>query len=377
MHAQLRGLIEQYVHMHLRLHDFNVWLNLPSGEERQLSQRWHRDEPDDRHILKAFIYLRDVPDGAGPLAYVRGSHREAVRKAQLPATWDGYGFRVEDDVIEQRLRRRADDLDPRSGGHHRGHRHHGYHRGGWAVDQERLVMMALYASRTSRKRRLIRPGPGIDPAEWSGEVAFLDTPTDRGPHRPPRVFTQAKQTGNLTSVRSPPWLRWHSSGGPTRPQRVSRCERPAGRGCCCSSAASRRPTRWTSWRTGSGCRCPTPTCGPAIDWLTRRLAPPGEPEVPVLDEDGLLHSGGRWVSLPPVEARLAQRHARALRRGRQPRRAGPGRVAPGRAGPQRARRPRAAPPPPAGPVGLAIRTVRSRGYLLERAEPSDLELRNG
>jgi DNA-binding winged helix-turn-helix (wHTH) protein len=30
-----------------------------------------------------------------------------------------------------------------------------------------------------------------------------------------------------------------------------------------------------------------------------------------------------------------------------------------------------------GPVGLAIRTVRSRGYLLERAEPSDQALRNG
>ena len=30
-----------------------------------------------------------------------------------------------------------------------------------------------------------------------------------------------------------------------------------------------------------------------------------------------------------------------------------------------------------GPVGLAIRTVRSRGYLLEAAAPTDLELRNG
>ena len=38
-------------------------------------------------------------------------------------------------------------------------------------------MMALYASLTSRKRRLIRPGPGVDPAAWSGEVAFVGHPT--------------------------------------------------------------------------------------------------------------------------------------------------------------------------------------------------------
>ena len=40
-----------------------------------------------------------MTEGSGPLSYVRGSHRAAGRKAQLPATWDGYGFRVEDDEI--------------------------------------------------------------------------------------------------------------------------------------------------------------------------------------------------------------------------------------------------------------------------------------
>ena len=177
MHEQLRGLIEQYVHMHLRLHDMNVWLNLPSGEAPQLSQRWHRDEPDDRHILKAFIYLRDVNVGSGPLAYVRGSHRAAGRKTHLPATWDGYGFRVEDDDIVDHFG--ADHVlsIPGRAGTIVVCDTRGYHRGGWAVDEERLVMMALYASLTSRKRRLIRPGPGVDPAEWSGEVAFAGHPT--------------------------------------------------------------------------------------------------------------------------------------------------------------------------------------------------------
>jgi DNA-binding response OmpR family regulator len=114
-----------------------------------------------------------------------------------------------------------------------------------------------------------------------------------------------------------------------------------------------------------------------IDWLSRRLTPLAEPEVPVLDEDGLLHSGGRWVSLPPVEARLARamldRYSAVVSRDALAR-AGWPQGAPGRNALDvhvlRLRRRLA-------PVGLAIRTVRSRGYLLERAEPTDLELRNG
>jgi hypothetical protein len=174
LHEQLRGLIHQYVRMHLRLHDLNVWLNLPSGEAPQLSQRWHRDEPDDRHILKAFVYLRDVPPGAGPLSYVRGSHRAAGRRAQLPSTWDGYGLRVSDEDIEAHFG--ADNVVtvPGRAGTVVVTDTRGYHRGGWAVEDERLVMMALYASRVSRKRRLIVPAAGVDRHEWSHEVAFAD-----------------------------------------------------------------------------------------------------------------------------------------------------------------------------------------------------------
>jgi hypothetical protein len=173
-HPQLRALIQDYVRMHLRLHDLNIWLNLPSTEAPQLSQRWHRDEPDDRHILKAFVYLRDVPQGAGPLSYVRGSHRDAGRRAQLPSTWDGYGFRVSDEDVEQHFGADRVLTVPGDAGTIVVTDTRGYHRGGWAVDQERLVLMSLFASRTSRKRRLIVPAEGVDTHEWSREVAFAD-----------------------------------------------------------------------------------------------------------------------------------------------------------------------------------------------------------
>lgn len=89
--------------------------------------------------------------------------------------------------------------------------------------------------------------------------------------------------------------------------------------------------------------------------------------VPVLDGDGVLRLAGAWVSLPPVEARLT----RALldRIGAVVSRDALGRAgwpdgAPGRNALDvhvlRLRRRLA-------PLGLVIRTVRSRGYLLEQA----------
>jgi DNA-binding response OmpR family regulator len=87
---------------------------------------------------------------------------------------------------------------------------------------------------------------------------------------------------------------------------------------------------------------------------------------PELDEDGVLRLGARWVSLPPVEARLARalldRYGAVVSREALARAGWPA-GSPGRNALDvhvlRLRRRLA-------PLALAIRTVRSRGYLLER-----------
>jgi hypothetical protein len=92
--------------------------------------------------------------------------------------------------------------------------------------------------------------------------------------------------------------------------------------------------------------------------------------VPVLDDDGVLRLGDRWVSLPPVEARLTaallERFGAVVSRDALARSGWPG-GSPGRNALDvhvlRLRR-------RLSPLRLAIRTVRSRGYLLERADGS-------
>jgi hypothetical protein len=90
-----------------------------------------------------------------------------------------------------------------------------------------------------------------------------------------------------------------------------------------------------------------------------------EPPVPLLDDDGVLRFAREWVSLPPVEARLVSAmlgrlgavvSREALSRAGWPHGA-PGRNALDVHVLRLRRRLR--------PLGLVIRTVRSRGYLLE------------
>ncbi|MEO7556419.1 MAG: helix-turn-helix domain-containing protein [Acidimicrobiales bacterium] len=91
---------------------------------------------------------------------------------------------------------------------------------------------------------------------------------------------------------------------------------------------------------------------------------------PDLDEDGVLRLGAAWVPLPPVEARLTaalvDRYGAVVSREALARAGWPD-GAPGRNALDvhvlRLRR-------RVAPLGLAIRTVRSRGYLLEHVNAS-------
>jgi DNA-binding response OmpR family regulator len=101
--------------------------------------------------------------------------------------------------------------------------------------------------------------------------------------------------------------------------------------------------------------------------LDDRVRANGDAVRPRLDENGLLHFGGRWVPLPPVEMRLVgamlDRYRAVVSREALSRAGWPDSL-PGRnvldVHIVRLRRRLA-------DLGLVIRTVRSRGYLLEEA----------
>lgn len=101
-----------------------------------------------------------------------------------------------------------------------------------------------------------------------------------------------------------------------------------------------------------------------VQGLQARLQEFG-PVLPSIDDDGVLRFGGGWVSIPPVEARLVtallERFGTVVGRDVLTRAGWPEKE-PGRNALDvhvlRLRR-------RIEPLGLAVRTVRSRGYLLE------------
>ena len=80
---RLLDLANAYVQMWTKLEYVDVWYTPAAGaDERRSSQRWHRDF-NDRHLLKAFIYLVDVDDDTGPFEYVPRS----APGGELDAHW--------------------------------------------------------------------------------------------------------------------------------------------------------------------------------------------------------------------------------------------------------------------------------------------------
>lgn len=105
-----------------------------------------------------------------------------------------------------------------------------------------------------------------------------------------------------------------------------------------------------------------------LDALTLRSGS-GDDEFPVIDPDGLLRLGDQWVSLPPIEQRLAtaliEKPSAVVSRDALAKAGWPGDVATRNALDVHMLRLRRR----IEPLGLSIRTVRSRGYVLDIKPP--------
>lgn len=153
LHASVRDVVNAYMGLFARLRYYNIWLDMKGDAPARESQLWHRD-PDDRFIPKMFVLLSHVDAGAGPFSYVRGSHGKG-RFAKTVAPF----FREQADGALRSTDEQMESVVPRE--------HwfvasgppgtvvladtRGYHKGGLARTQDRLVYNAMFTS----------PGVGI------------------------------------------------------------------------------------------------------------------------------------------------------------------------------------------------------------------------
>jgi hypothetical protein len=142
-------LANAYLEMWSKLEYVDVWYTPPAGaDDRRSSQRWHRDF-NDRHLLKAFIYLVDVDEETGPFEYVPRS----APGGELDRLWPwrplGENYPPEDEFAERVNGRSVTFTAPK--GTIIFCNTSGFHRGGFATGKPRVLATLTWDSPASLK----------------------------------------------------------------------------------------------------------------------------------------------------------------------------------------------------------------------------------
>jgi len=146
---RLLDLANAYLEMWSKLEYVDVWYTPPAGRaERRSSQRWHRDF-NDRHLLKAFLYLVDVDESAGPFEYVPRS----APGGELDRLWPwrplGENYPPDDEFAERVNGRSVTFTAPK--GTIIFCNTSGFHRGGFAEAKPRALATWTWDSAASLK----------------------------------------------------------------------------------------------------------------------------------------------------------------------------------------------------------------------------------
>ena len=169
LNKRLLDIANTYLGMWTKLEYVDVWYTPPVAQgDRRSSQRWHRDF-NDRHLLKAFLYLTDVDADAGPFEYVPRS----APGGELDHLWPwrplGHNYPPEDDLEAKIGGRSVKFTAPK--GTLIFCNTSGFHRGGFAVGKPRALATVTYSSPaslaalTERNFEVADGSNGLDPAQ--------------------------------------------------------------------------------------------------------------------------------------------------------------------------------------------------------------------
>lgn len=161
------GVVNAYLGMVSKFREFFLEVTVPLGAGQPFaSQRWHQD-PDDRKLIKVFLYLNDVGESAGPFTYLKRSHAGGRWRRVFP--FQPERGRHPDPAYVQRTVP-ATEFATATGpaGTIIFCDTSGVHRGGYAVANERIMFTAVFTTPASRlPRRYAVPseinGARLDP----------------------------------------------------------------------------------------------------------------------------------------------------------------------------------------------------------------------
>jgi hypothetical protein len=160
-----------YLRMWSKLEYLDMWYSVPqqASAERVSSQRWHRDY-NDKHLLKAFLYLVDVDADMGPFQYVPGSQPGGPYADEWGWRPLGQNYPTEEE-LEARIPASAVHTFTAPKGTLIFCNTAGFHRGGFSTTEPRVLATLTYSSPASLASLTERS------FTYAGALGELDAPT--------------------------------------------------------------------------------------------------------------------------------------------------------------------------------------------------------
>lgn len=162
LNEKLLDAVNSYLEMYSRL--FQLTLNITrvigEGVPPFLSQRWHRD-PEDKRMLKLFIYLTDVDEVAGPFSYIPYS-KYGLKWGKVFPQRPPVGFYPPDGAVEKLFSKEAIKICTGRAGTTIFCDTTGLHKGGYAVQKERVMFTVGYRTPVSAWRTDFKHPPNLE-----------------------------------------------------------------------------------------------------------------------------------------------------------------------------------------------------------------------
>lgn len=143
------GIVNSYFEMFGKFYYFtlNITHPMPMGATAEQSQRWHRD-PEDIKMLKMFVYLNDVDEETGPFIYISksnlGNKWNKIFPQRPPIGYYPPNGELEKIIPETEIKKclgKAGSVIFADTA--------GLHKGGFATQNERLMLTVGYAPSSS------------------------------------------------------------------------------------------------------------------------------------------------------------------------------------------------------------------------------------
>lgn len=168
VNPRVLDVVNAYLGMWSRFQSLDCWYTIPDpSAPRRNSQNWHRD-PEDRHMLKLFLYFRDVAEANGPFEYVPGSSQfKGTKYGHLWPTSPTNRRYPPSEELEQKIPPSERRICTGPAGTLVFCDTTGFHRGGYATGGPRILGTLMYTSPLFRGREYRLSGgipAGITPA---------------------------------------------------------------------------------------------------------------------------------------------------------------------------------------------------------------------